>query len=56
MRKCAVCGEFVPFGNKCVTITRGKWYRRKRKHFHIHCFLDNRVKSTEAMRELWHTT
>lgn len=52
MRKCKICGEKIPFGEKHVKVATGKWYKRKRYRFHISCFLDDRAATLKILRDL----
>lgn len=46
MKKCALCGEVIS-DKRCVTVVVGKWFRRKKKHFHTNCFIANKRKAKD---------
>ena len=47
MKKCAICGRVIDDKKQMVTIKTGKWFRRKVKHFHLDCFIADKIKARD---------
>lgn len=53
MKRCALCGQPTDKKNR-VTVSCGRWFRRKRKHFHIDCFIADKRSGYNKVREMTH--
>jgi hypothetical protein len=51
MRKCAICGHEVETKKQMVTVKIGKWFKRKTLHFHIDCFVKDKIKARDLTVE-----
>lgn len=45
-KKCAICNREIIDKKQMVTVKTGKWYRRKTTHFHIGCFVSDKIKAS----------
>lgn len=48
MKKCAMCGREIADKRRMVTIKTGKLFRRKVKHFHLDCFIADKIKARDT--------
>lgn len=51
MKKCALCGQPVD-KKKRVEVSIGRWYRRKRRFFHLDCFIADKRRGFGVVQDL----
>lgn len=50
MKKCALCGQPITDRKRRVKVGVGRWFRRKRKYFHLDCFIADKRKGFSVVR------
>ena len=51
MKKCAICGREIANKKQVVTVRIGRWFRRKTLHFHLDCFIIDKLKARDLTVE-----
>lgn len=45
--KCAACSRKIADRKQMVTVKTGRLFRRKTNHFHLGCFLSDKIKARD---------
>lgn len=52
MCRCALCGNPITNKKKRVEVSVGRWFRRKRKFFHLDCFIAEKRRGFGVVKEM----
>lgn len=52
MKKCEICGRKIADKKHMVTARTGRLFRRNTRHFHLDCFISDKIKIRDIVNSV----